>query len=152
MKAIASTMPDPVASATLTCWPSDPKVDVPSTRAPRTARSGAGIALAARLELIQRVAELGGDVDSRDLAVDGEVAPALDAGVLLADRGRDQLTELVEARDVEAEPGRGGVAAVAKQGWRPRRRGPSTMWTPPADRAEPFASTGSRQAMNVGRA
>src|ERR1019366_6647416 len=60
--------------------------------------------------------ELGGDVDSRDLAVDGEVAYALEAGVLLANRRGDQLAELVEACGVEAESRRSRMPAVAEQG------------------------------------
>ena len=55
------------------------------------------VALPAGLELIQRLAQLWGDVDSRDLTVDDEVALPLDARVLLSNRGRDQVTELVKA-------------------------------------------------------
>ena len=44
-----------------------------------------GIALTARFELIQRLAELGRDIDTGDLAIDREVAGALETCVLLGD-------------------------------------------------------------------
>src|SRR5579863_5411819 len=74
-----------------------------------------GVALTTRLEQFERLAELGRDIDTSDLAVDCEVTGTLQTHVLFGDCSGDPLAELVEACGVEAEARGSSVAAVAQE-------------------------------------